>query len=184
MAARAALPRHDNGAMPRPPARLKPAPVAPPAPAAAAAPPVPADPLAFQVLNEVGILSQLSGNLAGRLLAPGLNLSQFTVLNHFARLGGERSLVQLAGAMQVTKAAMTNTVARLQAKGLLQVRADPADGRGKLVSLTDAGLAARQAAVRQLGQGLAPLAAVADAGELQQAVAVLRQLRQWFDQNR
>ena len=149
--------------------------------AAQASPP---DPLVFQLINEVGIISQLSGNLAGRLLAPALNLSQFTVLNHFARLGGERSLVQLAGAMQVTKAAMTNTVARLQAKGLLQVRPDPADGRGKLVSLTHAGLAARQAAVRQLGQGLAPLAAVADAPQLQQALEVLRQLRQWFDQNR
>ncbi len=152
--------------------------------AAPSVPPGPADPLVFQLLNEVGIVSQLSGNRAGRLLAPGLNLSQFALLNHFARLGGERSLVQLAGAMQVTKAAMTNTVARLQAKGLLQVRADPADGRGKLVSLTDAGLAARQAAVRQLGQGLAPLDAVADAGQLQQAVVVLRLLRQWFDQNR
>ena len=146
--------------------------------------PGPPDPLVFQLLNEVGIIGQLSGTQATRLLAPGLNLSQFTVLNHFARLGGERSLVQLAGAMQVTKAAMTNTVARLQAKGLLLVRADPADGRGKLVSLTDAGLAARQAAVRQLGQGLAPLATVAGAGELQQAVVVLRLMRQWFDQNR
>ncbi len=173
--------------MPRPPAR----PIAdaatiaaPPGAAAPSAPAGPADPLIFQLLNEVGIISQLSGNRAGRLLAPGLNLSQFTLLNHFARLGGERSLVQLAGAMQVTKAAMTNTVARLQAKGLLQVRPDPADGRGKLVGLTDQGLLARQAAVRQLGQGLAPLAAVADAAQLQQAIAVLRQLRQWFDQNR
>jgi DNA-binding MarR family transcriptional regulator len=184
MAARAAAPRRDNGAMPRPSARPTTATVAPPAPAAAAGQPAPVDPPVFQLLNEVGILSQLSGNLAGRLLAPGLNLSQFTLLNHFARLGGERSLVQLASAMQVTKAAMTNTVARLQAKGLLQVRPDPADGRGKLVGLTEAGLAARQAAVLQLGQGLAPLAAVAGAGELQQALAVLRQLRQWFDQNR
>jgi DNA-binding MarR family transcriptional regulator len=168
--------------MPRPPAR--PNAVEAAVAAAPSVPPGPADPLVFQLLNEVGIVSQLSGNRAGRLLAPGLNLSQFALLNHFARLGGERSLVQLAGAMQVTKAAMTNTVARLQAKGLLQVRADPADGRGKLVSLTDAGLAARQAAVRQLGQGLAPLDAVADAGQLQQAVVVLRLLRQWFDQNR
>jgi DNA-binding MarR family transcriptional regulator len=184
MAARAALPRHDNGAMPRPPARLKPAPAAPPAPAAAAAQQAPADPLAFQVLNEVGILSQLSGNRAGRLLAPGLNLSQFTVLNHFARLGGERSLVQLAGAMQVTKAAMTNTVGRLQAKGLLQVRPDPADGRGKLVSLTADGLAARQAAVGQLGQGLSALQGLASDAALQDALGVLRLLRQWFDQHR
>ena len=139
------------------------------------------DPLSFQLLNEVGIIGQLSGNLAGRLLAPALNLSQFTVLNHFARLGGERPLVQLAGAMQVTKAAMTNTVARLQAKGLLQVRPDPADGRSKLVSLTAEGLAARQAAVARLGQGLAPLQGVVDtpatdrrAGRAAPAAAVVR----------
>lgn len=163
--------------MPRPSTR-------PADPPPAAEPGTLPDPLSFQLLNEVGIIGQLSGNLAGRLLAPALNLSQFTVLNHFARLGGERPLVQLAGAMQVTKAAMTNTVARLQAKGLLQVRPDPADGRSKLVSLTDAGLAARQAAVARLGQGLAPLHGVVDAAALTDALAVLRQLRQWFDQNR
>ena len=142
------------------------------------------DPLAFQLLNEVGILSQLSANRAARLLAPGLNLSQFTLLNHFSRLGGERSLVQLASAMQVTKAAMTNTVARLQAKGLLAVQPDPQDGRGKRVSLTPAGLAARQQAVQQLGQGLVGMASAVDAQELAQALTALRKLRVWFDANR
>ena len=142
------------------------------------------DPLAFQVLNEVGILSQLSSNLAARLLAPGLNLSQFVLLNHFSRLGGDRSLVQLAGAMQVTKAAMTNTVARLQAKGLLAVQPDPQDGRGKRVSLTPAGLAARQQAVQQLGRGLAAMGAVVSPQELAAALVVLRKLRVWFDDNR
>jgi len=149
-----------------------------------AAQPGPPDPLAFQLLNEIGIIGQLSGNLATRLLAPGLNLSQFTVLNHFSRLGGERSLVQLAGAMQVTKAAMSNTVLRLQHKGLLAVRPDPADGRGKLVSLTAAGLAARQAAVGQLGQGLRALNGLVADAQLRQALGVLRQLRQWFDNHR
>ena len=142
------------------------------------------DPLAFQVLNEVGILSQLSANRAARLLAPGLNLSQFSLLNHFSRLGGERSLVQLASAMQVTKAAMTNTVTRLQAKGLLAVQPDPQDGRSKRVSLTPAGLVARQQAVQQLGQGLAEMASVVSAPELADALVALRKLRVWFDVNR
>lgn len=149
-----------------------------------AARPGPPDPLAFQVLNEVGIIGQLSGNLATRLLAPGLNLSQFTVLNHFTRLGGERSLVQLAAAMQVTKGAMSNTVARLLDKGLVAVQPDPNDGRGKQVSLTPAGLAARQQAVRQLAQGLAEVAAAVPEAELAQALGVLRTLRQWFDEHR
>jgi DNA-binding MarR family transcriptional regulator len=142
------------------------------------------DPLAFQVLNEVGILSQLSANRAARLLAPGLNLSQFSLLNHLSRLGGERSLVQLASAMQVTKAAMTNTVTRLQAKGLLAVQPDPQDGRGKRVSLTPAGLAARQQAVQQLGQGLAEMGQAVSAPELADALVALRKLRVWFDANR
>lgn len=142
------------------------------------------DPLHFQLLNEVGILGQLSANRAARLLAPGLNLSQFTLLNHFSRLGGERSLVQLASAMQVTKAAMTNTVARLHSKGLLAVQPDPQDGRGKRVSLTPAGLAARQQAVQQLGQGLVGMASAVDAQELAQALTALRKLRVWFDANR
>jgi len=153
------------------------------APKAASATPAD-DPLAFQVLNEVGIISQLSSNLAARLLAPGLNLSQFSLLNHFCRLGGERSLVQLASAMQVTKGAMTNTVARLQAKGLLAVQPDPQDGRGKLVSLTSAGRLARQQAVAQLGQGLAALGSAVSAEELAAALVALRKLRIWFDQNR
>ena len=118
-----------------PSARQTPAPVAARPPATVAGAPAPADPLVFQLLDEVGIVSQLSGNRAGRLLAPGLNLSQFSLLNNFARLGAD-------------------------------------------------GLAARQAAVQRLGQGLAPLAAVADAARLQQALAVLRDLRQWLDQNR
>jgi DNA-binding MarR family transcriptional regulator len=144
----------------------------------------PADPLTFQVLNEVGIISQLSSNLATRLLAPELNLSQFTLLNHFARLGGERSLVQLAGAMQVTKAAMTNTVARLHAKGLLDVQPDPLDGRGKRVSLTPAGLAARQQAVRRLSQAMSGLGSAVSDPELAAALQALRQLRVWFDSHR
>ena len=142
------------------------------------------DPLSFQLLNEIGIISQLSQNAGARLLAPDLNVSQFSVLNHFVRVGGEPSLKTLADNMQVTKGAMTNTVARLLDKGLLQVRPDPQDGRGKLVSISPAGRAARHRAVRQLGQGLAGLLPLVPAGELAQALQVLRKLRVWFDENR
>ncbi len=50
------------------------------------------DPLLFQLMNEIGILAQLSQNRATRLLAPELNMSQFIVLNHFVRLGREALL--------------------------------------------------------------------------------------------
>ena len=142
------------------------------------------DPLSFQLLNEIGIISQLAQNAGARLLAPDLNVSQFSVLNHFVRVGGEPSLKALADNMQVTKGAMTNTVSRLLDKGLVQVRPDPTDGRGKLVSISPAGHAARNRAVAQLGQGLADLLPLVPASELTQALRVLRKLRVWFDEHR
>lgn len=143
-----------------------------------------ADPIAFQVLNEIGVINQLAQARAGHLLGPGLNLSQFVVLNHFTRLGGPRSLVQLASAMQVSKGAMSNTVARLAAKGLIDVQPDPADGRGKRVSLSDAGRAARQQALADLALGLADLGRDISPETLSAALPLLRQLRVWFDSHR
>ena len=142
------------------------------------------DPLEFQILNEIGIIAQLSQNRAGKILAPTLNMSQFAVLSHFSRLGGERSLVQLADNMQVTKAAMTNTVGRLRNKGLLDVQPDPSDGRGKRVTLTPAGRQARDRAVAALGQAMAPLRQDFPSDEVAALLPGLRRLRVWFDANR
>lgn len=172
---------------PQPPRKPRPRSSTPakpgPAPAQAVASPVD-DPLAFQLLNEVGILSQLASRRAGQVLGPGLNLPQFTVLNHLTRLGGEQSLVQMASAIQVTKGAMTNTVAKLQAKGLLDVQPDPADGRGKRVGLTAAGHDARRQAVARLAGGLGQVGSLLPTDTLQHTLQTLRTLRQWFDANR
>ena len=142
------------------------------------------DPIEFQVLNEIGIIDQLAQSSAARLLSPDMNMSQFVVLNHFVRLGGERSLVQLASAIQVTKAAMTNTITRLQAKDWVNVKPDPRDGRGKLVSLTPAGRSARNRAVTKLAGGLAGLDGVANRAEFNATLKSLRKLRVWFDNSR
>ena len=142
------------------------------------------DPLLFQLLNEAGILAQLSQNSASRLLAPELNMSQFIVLNHFVLVGEESSLSRLARSMEVTKGAMTNTIVRLDRKGYVEVRPDPADGRGKIAKLTPTGRAARHRAVALLGQALAPLAATMTDAELKSALQALRKARIWFDQNR
>lgn len=163
----------------------RPQPAAPTARTDATAPPAAAaDPVAFQVLNEIGIINQLSQSRAERLLGPGLNLSQFVVLNHFTRLGGSRSMVQLASAMQVTKGAMSNTVARLVAKGWVDVQPDPADGRGKLVSLSEAGQVSRQQAVAALAEGLSELHRDIPQAALLAALPLLRQLRAWLDSHR
>jgi DNA-binding MarR family transcriptional regulator len=117
------------------------------------------DPPLFALLNEVGIIEQLARHRFERAQADGLRLPHFTVLNHLVRLGDGKTPGQLARAFQLTKATMTNTLQRLEARGFIRVEADPEDGRGKRVFLTDSGRARRQAAVAALGADLAALGA-------------------------
>ena len=80
------------------------------------------DPPAFRLLNEVGIIDQLAQHRAAQLLAPELNMPQFIVLNHLVRRGSNATQIELAQTMQVTKGAMSNTVARLLDKGCITVQ--------------------------------------------------------------
>lgn len=92
------------------------------------------DPTGFEFFNEIGIIDQLAGTMFERALPTGMTRAQFTVLNHFVRLGHkERSPAQLASAFQVTRPTMTSTLARMARDGLVAIRDDPTDGRAKLV---------------------------------------------------
>ena len=117
------------------------------------------DPPIFALLNEIGIIEQLARNRFERLQADGLRLPHFAVLNHLVRLGDGRGPAQIARAFQLTKPAMTNTLQRLQARGLVRIEADADDGRAKRVFLTPEGRARRDAAVVAAAADLAPLAA-------------------------
>lgn len=138
----------------------------------------PTDPLTFEFFNEIGIIDQLSGTIFERALPAGMTRAQFTVLNHFVRLGHhERSPAQLANAFQVTRPTITSTLARMARDGLVVIRDDPADGRAKLVSLTDKGRAAREAAIGAIAPLLPLLEAVIDPQELALMLPVLRRVR-------
>lgn len=139
----------------------------------------------FRLFTEIAIIDQLVQGDAERLLAPELNMPQFAVLNHLVRTGESCSLVQLARAMQVTKAAMTNTVGRLADKGIVSVSPDSQDKRGKRIGLTPAGVQAHRRAVGLLGQRFDPvLATVLSAAKVKQARETLAELRQWLDARR
>ena len=142
------------------------------------------DPLVFGFFNEIGIVAQLSQTLLERSLPDGLKLSHFGVLNHFARLGGERNPVELARAFQVTKGAMTNTLQRLEARGLVEVRPDPRDGRAKRVRITRKGLRARDKAVAALAPKMAGLEARFATRQFSDALPFLRQVRMYLDEAR
>ena len=58
------------------------------------------------------MIEQLARTRLARALPRGMELSHFMVLNHFARLGGEKTPAQLARMFHVTKGAMTQHAAQ------------------------------------------------------------------------
>jgi DNA-binding MarR family transcriptional regulator len=140
------------------------------------------DPLAVQLLTEIGIIDQLSGTLFANILPKGITRAQYSVLNHFVRLGHDaRSPAQLASAFQVTRPTMTSTLEKLAREGFVAIRPDPHDGRGKLVSITDKGREMRAQCLANVDQ-LAPLLGrLATSDEIEAALPLLRRVRATLD---
>ena len=109
----------------------------------------------FLLLNEIGIINQLSSARLERLLPHGL-----------------------------TVGTMTSTLQRLEAKGFISMRANPDDGRAKIVTLTEAGRRAREAALAATGPGLADLEAVLSSADVDALIPDLQKLRIWLDMHR
>ncbi len=141
-------------------------------------------PLAFRLFVEVGIIEQLARNQLERGLPDGLKVSQFGVLSHLVRLGGEWSPARLASAFQVTKGAMTNTLQRLEKRGLVRVLANPQDARGKLVTITASGRAMRLRCVENVSPFLTELSCEVSEQEIATALPILEKIRQYLDSHR
>lgn len=141
----------------------------------------PTDPPTFQLLNEIAIIEQLARNTLERALPDRLRKPHFAVLNHLVRLGDDKSPGTLSRAFQTPKAAMTNTLHRLESRGLIRVEADPKDGRGKRVFLTDAGRALRERAIAALGPQMAAIGQVLSDAEVAEILPYLRRLRAHLD---
>lgn len=135
----------------------------------------------LRLLNEIAVIDQFARTRLQRVLPHDLSLSQFAVLNHFARLGGAWTPVSLASAFQVTKGAISNTLRKLETKGFIAVSPDPNDGRAKHVTLTAAGRAARADAVAAAGPPFADLADVLDQTDFEAALPLLVALRRRLD---
>ena len=140
--------------------------------------------LIFGFFNEIGIVSQLGSALFTRLMPGGLHLSHFIVLNHLVRLGDGRTPVQIANALQVTKATMTHTVTVLTRHGFVEVVPNPDDGRSKLVRLTEAGRAFRDDAIARLAPALGFVADNLSVEEIGAVLPVLEKVRKLLDAER
>jgi DNA-binding MarR family transcriptional regulator len=133
--------------------------------------------IAVALFGELFMADQLARNRISKLLPKGMELSQFSVLNHLARLNDERSPAQLAKAFHVTRGAMTNTLSRLEWAGHIHIRPDWDDARRKFVAISPAGRAARDAAVHALTPLIADVVEALGADRVRSVLPVLRELR-------
>ena len=138
----------------------------------------------FRFFNEVGIIAQLSGTAFEKAMPGTMTLPQFTVLNHLSRLGGNRTPLSIANALQVSKGAMTNTLGHLERAGWISVAPDARDGRSKRIDLTPAGRAAHAAAIEAIAPELAWLAGVVAPEHVSAAIPLLAEIRAALDRRR
>jgi DNA-binding MarR family transcriptional regulator len=125
---------------------------------------------------------QLARAALTKALPSGMELSHFSVLNHLARTGGDRTPAQLARVFHVTRGAMTNTLRKLDWAGHVHIRPDWEDARRKQVSISPAGLAARDAALAALTPILQEVVSEIGADRVRAALPVLREVRTQFEE--
>ncbi len=143
------------------------------------------DQLAFGVFTEIGIIDQLASHAFTQVLPRSMSIAQFGILNHFVRLGHEyRTPAQLAEDFQVSRPTMSNTLSRLERSGLVEITANPDDGRGKRVSITDKGRSMREQCIAGLAAPIADMNAQVPPELLEKIHPLLTQLREIMDQMR
>jgi DNA-binding MarR family transcriptional regulator len=133
--------------------------------------------IAVALFSELLIADQLARSRIARVLPRGMELSQFSVLNHLARMNDERSPAQLARAFHVTRGAMTNTLAKLEWAGHIHIRPDWDDARRKFVAISPSGRAARDAAVQAITPLIADIVQALGEHKLRTVLPILRELR-------
>lgn len=138
----------------------------------------------FDFFTEIGIIAQLNEAAIQKQLPKGMSHAQFVLLHHLCRLGGEWTPARLADALQVTRGAITNTLKRLEGKSWVSVRAAGDDGRSKLVSLTEAGVAARDDALSRLVPEVSDLSGELPLPEISAMLPALKTVRKVLDEHR
>jgi DNA-binding MarR family transcriptional regulator len=135
------------------------------------------DSLAITLFSEIMASDQLVRSQLSKALPKGMELSHFSVLNHLAHQGVERSPAQLARLFSVTKGAMTNTLSKLEMAGYVHIRPDWDDARKKKVALSVAGRHARDQAVRAVEPVFDGIINRLGADKIKTTLPILREIR-------
>ena len=134
--------------------------------------------LAVPLFGEILALEQLVRNRLAKVLPKGMELSHFSVLNQLSHTKIERTPAQIARSFRVTRGAITNTLNKLELSGYIHVRPDWEDARRKMVSISPAGMAARNNALTAVTPIIEDLARDMGEERLKAIVPILRELRQ------
>ena len=116
-----------------------------------------------------------------KVLPKGMELSHFSVLNQLSHTKIERTPAQIAKSFRVTRGAITNTLNKLELSGYIHIRPDWDDARRKMVSISPAGVVARNNALAAVTPIINELISEMGEERLKAIVPILRDLRQKFE---
>lgn len=133
-----------------------------------------------QVFDEIGMIEHGMRMVIGGCLPVGLSYPQFEVLNLIARRGEELTPARIATAVQMTAGAITNTLQRLEAMGLVAIEPCEADRRKKRVRMTAAGREAYGRSMAAIRPKKEKLREAFTQKEFREALPFLRALRTWM----
>ena len=137
--------------------------------------------LAVSLFGEILALDQLVRNRLAKVLPKGMELSHFSVLNQLSHTKTERTPAQIAKSFRVTRGAITNTLNKLELSGYIHIRPDWDDARRKMVSISPAGIVARNNALTAVTPIINELVSEMGEERLKAIVPILRELRQKFE---
>lgn len=140
--------------------------------------------LQWELLTSLGIISQLMEDRARQTFPEDLPRPLFSILSHMTRLGGDKTVTDLARAFQVPQPGMTKSVQKLLDRGYLRAEVDPEDARRKRLFMTGAGSEAYFAALKRLAPDADLIFAEWELGDMQHLQAHLFRLRRWLDTHR
>ncbi len=113
-----------------------------------------------------------------------VSMREYDVLYTLSKCPGPQRMSELGRHVLLSQPALSRLVDRLAERGLVERRADPADGRGVRLSLTGAGLALQRKVGRRHARGVArAMTAGLAGGELAQLETICRKLACASDKN-
>ena len=134
-----------------------------------------------EVFQEIAVIEHFMRMAIQRHLPPGMTYAHYEALQHMVREGDGQTPVQLANAMLMSKAAMTNVLQKMEQAGWIAVLADTSDRRKKRIRITRSGLDAHAGVLRAFRWKSDALRSAFTEAEFRDALPFLKALRVFLE---